>query len=41
MHAAGAKLCVQSTHHGKIARIDTRDDRAMLVPSTPNFGATT
>lgn len=37
VHAAGAKLCVQSTHHGKIARIDTLDDRAMLVPSTPNF----
>ncbi len=23
VHAAGSKLCVQMTHHGKVARIDT------------------
>src|SRR5690349_3201632 len=22
VHAAGSKLCVQSTHHGKVARVD-------------------
>ncbi|MGB3302175.1 FAD-dependent oxidoreductase [Gordonia sp. (in: high G+C Gram-positive bacteria)] len=37
VHAAGSKLCVQSTHHGKVARIDTLNDRPMLVPSTPDF----
>ncbi|MEU1980856.1 FAD-dependent oxidoreductase [Nocardia sp. NPDC019395] len=35
VHAAGSKLCVQMTHHGKIARIDTVEDRPLLVPSTP------
>lgn len=36
VHAAGSKLCVQSTHHGKVARIDTLQDRPLLVPSTPD-----
>jgi 2,4-dienoyl-CoA reductase-like NADH-dependent reductase (Old Yellow Enzyme family)/NADPH-dependent 2,4-dienoyl-CoA reductase/sulfur reductase-like enzyme len=36
VHAAGSKLCVQMTHHGRIARIDTVQDRPMLVPSTPS-----
>lgn len=35
VHAAGGKLCVQMTHHGKIARIDTVQGRPLLVPSTP------
>ncbi len=35
VHAAGSKLCVQMTHHGKVARIDTVQDRPLLVPSTP------
>ncbi|WP_280437037.1 FAD-dependent oxidoreductase [Nocardia carnea] len=35
VHAAGSKLCVQMTHHGKIARIDTVQDRPLLVPSAP------
>lgn len=35
VHAAGSKLCVQMTHHGKIARIDTVQDRPLLVPSPP------
>ncbi|MFI5717617.1 FAD-dependent oxidoreductase [Nocardia sp. NPDC051750] len=36
VHAAGSKLCVQMTHHGKIARIDTVRDRPLLVPSAPS-----
>lgn len=35
VHSAGSKLCVQMTHHGKIARIDTVQDRPLLVPSPP------
>ncbi len=35
VHAAGSKLCVQMTHHGKVARIDTLDGRPQLVPSIP------
>ncbi|MEV3961340.1 FAD-dependent oxidoreductase [Nocardia sp. NPDC050193] len=35
VHAAGSKLCVQMTHHGKIARIDTVHGRPLLVPSEP------
>lgn len=36
VHDAGSKLCVQMTHHGKIARIDTLEGRPLLVPSIPN-----
>lgn len=35
VHAAGSKLCVQATHHGAIASVDTVDGRPLLVPSTP------
>ncbi|NLV79811.1 MAG: FAD-dependent oxidoreductase [Rhodococcus sp.] len=35
VHAAGSTLCVQMTHHGKVARIDTLQDRPQLVPSMP------
>ncbi|HET8993761.1 MAG TPA: NAD(P)/FAD-dependent oxidoreductase [Rhodococcus sp. (in: high G+C Gram-positive bacteria)] len=35
VHDAGSKLCVQMTHHGKVARIDTVQDRPQLVPSRP------
>ncbi|RMI28622.1 FAD-dependent oxidoreductase [Nocardia stercoris] len=35
VHAAGSKLCVQMTHHGKVARIDTVEGRPLLVPSPP------
>lgn len=35
VHEAGSKLCVQMTHHGKVARIDTLDGRPQLVPSIP------
>lgn len=37
VHAAGAKLCVQSTHHGKIARVDMANDRPVLAPSMPDY----
>ncbi|CAM3519223.1 NADH oxidase [Nocardioides dubius] len=37
VHASGSKLCVQSTHHGKVARIDTLQGRPLLVPSEPDF----
>ena len=37
VHAAGSKLCVQSTHHGKVARIDTAHDRPLLAPSEPDY----
>lgn len=35
VHAAGSKLCVQATHHGKIAKVDIQSDRPLLVPSVP------
>lgn len=35
VHAAGSLLCVQATHHGKVARVDTAAERPLLVPSTP------
>jgi 2,4-dienoyl-CoA reductase-like NADH-dependent reductase (Old Yellow Enzyme family)/NADPH-dependent 2,4-dienoyl-CoA reductase/sulfur reductase-like enzyme len=37
IHAAGGKLCVQSTHHGKVARVDTANDRALITPSLPDY----
>ncbi|WP_308014458.1 NAD(P)/FAD-dependent oxidoreductase [Nocardia coffeae] len=39
VHSAGSKLCVQMTHHGKIARIDTVAGRPLLVPSIPTGSA--
>lgn len=35
VHEAGSLLCVQATHHGKVARVDTAAGRALLVPSEP------
>ena len=35
VHEAGSLLCVQATHHGKVARVDTAAGRPLLVPSTP------
>ncbi|MCK0439947.1 NAD(P)/FAD-dependent oxidoreductase [Gordonia alkaliphila] len=35
VHAAGSKLCVQMVHHGKVARIDTIQDRPLQVVSEP------
>ncbi|WP_141014047.1 oxidoreductase [Nocardioides sambongensis] len=37
VHAVGGKVCIQSTHHGKIARIDTINDRPLLTPSIPDY----
>ncbi len=36
IHAAGSKLCIQSTHHGKVARVDTANDRPVLAPNAPD-----
>ncbi|QDQ98724.1 FAD-dependent oxidoreductase [Tomitella fengzijianii] len=36
VHEAGSKLCIQMVHHGRVARIDTIQDRPMLVPSAPH-----
>ncbi|MDN4172195.1 FAD-dependent oxidoreductase [Nocardioides sp. SOB77] len=36
VHEAGSLLCVQATHHGKVARIDTLEGRPLLVPSEPS-----
>ena len=35
VHAEGARLCVQLTHHGKSARVDIADGRPLFVPSIP------
>lgn len=35
VHGAGGRLCVQLTHHGKLARVDMADGRPLLVPSGP------
>lgn len=37
VHAAGSKLCIQSTHHGKVARVDTANDRPVLAPNQPDY----
>ncbi|ALE92836.1 oxidoreductase [Arthrobacter alpinus] len=37
IHAAGSKLCIQSTHHGKVARVDIANDRAVLAPNQPDY----
>ena len=34
-HDHGAAIAVQICHHGKVARVDTMDDREQLVPSIP------
>ncbi|MCQ1954526.1 NAD(P)/FAD-dependent oxidoreductase [Arthrobacter sp. zg-Y238] len=37
VHAAGSKLCIQSTHHGKVARVDVANDRPVLAPNLPDY----
>lgn len=37
VHAAGSKLCIQSTHHGKVARVDTANGRPVLAPNQPDY----
>ncbi len=35
IHVNGGRLCVQLVHHGKVASVDTAEDRPQLVPSIP------
>ena len=35
VHAEGARLCIQLTHHGKTARVDIAEGRPVPVPSLP------
>ena len=35
IHVSGGRLCVQLVHHGKVASVDTAEDRPQLVPSVP------
>ena len=37
VHHQGAKIAVQLVHHGKVSRVDTKQDRPLLVPSEPTF----
>lgn len=35
VHAAGGKIAIQLTHHGKVGRLDTMEGREVLMPSKP------
>lgn len=35
VHAVGGRLCIQLCHHGKVAGVDTAEERPLLVPSVP------
>ena len=37
VHQHGAKIAAQLVHHGKVARVDTKQHRPLLVPSEPAF----
>jgi 2,4-dienoyl-CoA reductase (NADPH2) len=37
VHAHGAKLALQLVHHGKVARLDTKEGRELLMPSEPRW----
>ncbi|MFK7895126.1 MAG: FAD-dependent oxidoreductase [Myxococcota bacterium] len=37
VHQHGAKIALQLVHHGKIARVDTKQGRPVLMPSLPRF----
>ncbi len=37
VHKHGAKIALQLVHHGKVARIDTKQGRPVLMPSMPRF----
>jgi len=37
VHAHGAKIAAQLSHHGKVARLDVWEGRAMLMPSVGGF----
>lgn len=36
VHGHDAKIAAQLVHHGKVARVDTKQHRPVLVPSEPN-----
>ncbi len=37
VHRHGAAIAMQLVHHGKVARLDTRENRPLLMPSEPRF----
>lgn len=37
VHRHGAKIALQLVHHGKVARVDTKEGREVLMPSLPRF----
>ncbi len=37
VHRHGARIALQMVHHGKVARLDTKQGRPLLVPSMPRF----
>ena len=37
VHRHGAKIALQMVHHGKLARVDVKDGRPVLMPSLPRF----
>lgn len=37
VHAHGAKIAMQLVHHGKVARLDTKQGRSVVVPSVPEW----
>jgi len=37
VHAHGAKIALQLVHHGKVARVDVKEGRPLLMPSIPRF----
>lgn len=37
VHRHGAKIALQLVHHGKVARVDTKEGRELLMPSKPRF----
>ena len=37
VHKHGAKIALQLVHHGKVARVDTKEGREVLMPSMPRF----
>ena len=37
VHRHGAKIALQMVHHGKVARVDVKEGRPVLMPSLPRF----
>jgi 2,4-dienoyl-CoA reductase-like NADH-dependent reductase (Old Yellow Enzyme family) len=37
VHRHGAKIALQMVHHGKVARVDVKEGRPLLMPSLPRF----